>query len=115
MSAGAKAVNYLSMLLGGAVGVGVGLIIYRRTMARAAELARDASDDDAAAEEGAAGYQDTDSTLMDPEDAARLMSDDDISMWENDTPAYHDDDTDGSDGRASKKLDSDGVGDRRNS
>ncbi|KAH6897085.1 hypothetical protein B0T10DRAFT_475915 [Thelonectria olida] len=91
MSAGAKAVNYLSMALGGAVGVGVGYIIYRRTMARAAELARE--DIGVVAEEGQVGYEDAESsTLIDPEDAAVLMSDDDISLWEREGGAYHDDD-----------------------
>ncbi|KAF4983011.1 hypothetical protein FZEAL_1483 [Fusarium zealandicum] len=87
MTAGDKAINYLSMMLGGAVGLAVGLIIYRRTMARAAELARQEGLDPSAlsAEEGAAGYADSDnSPLMDPDDAAVLMSDDDISLWERD-------------------------------
>lgn len=98
MSTGAKAVNYLSMALGGAVGLGVGYVIYRRTMARAAELAReDIGAGSGLAEEGqGGGYEDADSlssaTLMDPEDAAVLMSDDDISLWERgEEGAYHDD------------------------
>lgn len=77
-------VNYLSMALGGAVGIAVGWIIYRRTMARAAEIAREDQAD--AQEEGRAGsstpYLDRDDTLIDPEDAAALMSDDDLSLWE---------------------------------
>ncbi|KAK7408959.1 Tlg2-vesicle protein [Neonectria punicea] len=94
MSAGDKAINYLSMAIGGAVGLTVGLIIYRRTMARAAELARiDAHG--AAAEEGDAGYEDTDSSsLMDPDDAAVLMSEDDISLWGRDDGGYRDADDD---------------------
>ncbi|KAI0482827.1 hypothetical protein GGR56DRAFT_209155 [Xylariaceae sp. FL0804] len=40
MSFGDRAVNYLSMLLGGLLGTAVGLVIYRRTMRRADELAR---------------------------------------------------------------------------
>ncbi|KAJ4268381.1 Tlg2-vesicle protein [Fusarium torreyae] len=97
MSAGSKAINYLSMILGGAVGLIVGLIIYRRTMARAEELARQEGLDPngLSAEEGEAGYADSDnSVLMDPEDAAVLMSDDDISLWERDgvEGSYHDED-----------------------
>jgi hypothetical protein len=97
MSAGSKAINYLSMILGGAVGLIVGLVIYRRTMARAEELARQEGLDPAgaSAEEGEAGYADSDnSPLMDPEDAAVLMSDDDISLWERDDAEgrYHDED-----------------------
>ncbi|KAK7417187.1 Tlg2-vesicle protein [Neonectria magnoliae] len=94
MSAGDKAINYLSMAIGGAVGLTVGLIIYRRTMARAAELARiDAHG--TAAEEGDAGYEDTDSSsLIDPDDAAVLMSEDDISLWGRDDGGYRDADDD---------------------
>ncbi|CAJ0553579.1 Ff.00g120910.m01.CDS01 [Fusarium sp. VM40] len=87
MTAGSKAINYLSMILGGTVGLVVGLIIYRRTMARAEELSRQEglNPSGLAAEEGEAGYADSDnSPLMDPEDAAVLMSDDDISLWERD-------------------------------
>ncbi|KAF7544201.1 hypothetical protein G7Z17_g10156 [Cylindrodendrum hubeiense] len=92
MSVGDKVINYISMAVGGAVGLTVGLIIYRRTMARAAELARiDARG--AAAEEGDAGYEDSE-TLIDPEDAAVLMSDDDISLWGRDDGAYRDEDDD---------------------
>ncbi|KAJ4323467.1 Tlg2-vesicle protein [Fusarium piperis] len=100
MTAGDKAINYLSMLVGVTVGIVVGLIIYRRTMARAAQLAREDGLDPAAlatTEEGEAGYMDSDnSPLMDPEDAAVLMSDDDISLWERDglENRYHDDDDD---------------------
>ncbi|KAK3329634.1 hypothetical protein B0H66DRAFT_33181 [Apodospora peruviana] len=41
MTAGDRAINYASMIVFGIVGFAVGLIIYRRTMARAAELARE--------------------------------------------------------------------------
>ena len=48
-----KLVNWLGMLVGGLVGFGIGYIIYRRTMARAAELAReDEQVNGGAAEEG---------------------------------------------------------------
>ncbi|KAF4123552.1 putative membrane protein YdjX, TVP38/TMEM64 family, SNARE-associated domain [Geosmithia morbida] len=91
MSFGDRLINYLGMAAGGAVGVAVGWIIYKRTMTRAAELARDNL-----TEEGRAGglspshtlpadYADQEEGLIDPEDAAALMSDDDISLWE--TPA----------------------------
>ncbi|KAH6998385.1 hypothetical protein BKA56DRAFT_664973 [Ilyonectria sp. MPI-CAGE-AT-0026] len=94
MSAGDKAINYISMAIGGAVGLTVGLIIYRRTMARAAELARNDARG-AAAEEGDAGYEDVESSsLIDPEDAAVLMSDDDISLWGRDDAVYRDEDDD---------------------
>lgn len=86
MSFGDKFVNYLSMAIGGGVGIAVGWIIYRRTMARAAEIAREDEEGAGAQEEGRVGggspYLDREDTLMDPEDAAALMSDDDLSMWE---------------------------------
>jgi hypothetical protein len=96
MTAGDKAVNYIGMAVGGAVGLAVGLAIYRRTMARAAELAREEGQDIGAAEQGDGGYDDTDATLLDPEDAAAIMSDDDVSLWEtqgNDWGSYNDDDS----------------------
>ncbi|KAJ4396964.1 Tlg2-vesicle protein [Gnomoniopsis smithogilvyi] len=89
MGFGDRLVNYVSMLVGACVGMGVGYFIYRRTMARAAELAREegggvgaqplvgegAYEDDAEAGEGA--------HLMNPDDAAALMVDaDDISLWD---------------------------------
>lgn len=85
MSAGAKAVNYVSMVLGGVLGATVGLIIYRRTMARAAELEAEAlaALDD---QDGDGVYEDSEEGMLvrsgaDP-DAAALMDDDDISLWE---------------------------------
>ncbi|CAK7246373.1 MAG: Tlg2-vesicle protein [Sporothrix thermara] len=109
MSAGDKALNYLSMAVFGCVGVGVGLFIFRRTMARAAEIAAE----EGAEEEGRVGhapsvgsagarhrapgvYADNDdddddegndnAPFMDPQDAdvAALMDDDDISLWATD-------------------------------
>ncbi|KAG5976805.1 hypothetical protein E4U55_007211 [Claviceps digitariae] len=93
MSATDKAINYLGMALGGAIGLAVGLAIYRRTMARAADLARqegppdadaDADADDDADDDAQAGFDDADGTtaLLDPEDAAAVMSEDDVSLWE---------------------------------
>lgn len=88
-----KFINYASMFIGGAVGFTVGLLIYKRTMARAAELARENGDDLEAGnalldgandgmEEGVLGGGDD--RLVDPDelDAAALMDDDDISLWD---------------------------------
>jgi uncharacterized membrane protein YdjX (TVP38/TMEM64 family) len=92
MTFGDRMINYASMLIGGLVGMGVGYFIYRRTMARAAELAREEAqagrplgsrvpggeyvDDDV-------GEGGEDARLMDPNDAAALMvDDDDISLWD---------------------------------
>lgn len=98
MGLGDRLVNYLSMAFGVLLGAGVGYFIYRRTMDRAAEIARG----DAAAgtaggrplEEGVRApggtrrgdYVDEDgegTRLMDPNEAAALMvDDDDISLWD---------------------------------
>ncbi|KAK2601727.1 Tlg2-vesicle protein [Conoideocrella luteorostrata] len=108
MSAGDKAINYIGMAVGGIIGFAVGLAIYRRTMARAAELARQEGGELDEAEEGQGGYDDTDATLMDPEDAAAIMSDDDVSLWEtqgNDSwDAYNDDDDDDETSKPKKHL-----------
>lgn len=97
MGFGDKLVNYLSMGVGGLVGAGVGYFIYRRTMARAAELAREEAETgrpfeegrtrtDYADEDGAGGE---DARLMDPNDAAALMvDDDDISLWDQDNGEF---------------------------
>lgn len=95
-----KMVNYFSMFIGGAIGATAGIIIYRRTMARAAELAREEATVTIAAEEGEGGYEDTDDTLLDPEDAAHAMGDDDVSLWDTQVDdgwgdAYGDDEGDG--------------------
>ena len=55
------------------------------------------ADELAAAEDGDAGYEDTEATLLDPEDAAAIMSDDDLSLWDTQGADswgedYHDDD-----------------------
>ncbi|KAL2256126.1 hypothetical protein VTK26DRAFT_2144 [Humicola hyalothermophila] len=94
MSGADRAINYVSMVLFGLVGFGVGLFIYRRTMARAEELAREegleAGDalldgDVSGQEEGVlGGYDDDNGPLVHPDDldAAAIMGDDDISLWD---------------------------------
>ncbi|KAJ0121327.1 tlg2-vesicle protein of 38 kda [Diaporthe amygdali] len=92
MTFGDRLVNYASMLVGGLVGMGVGYFIYRRTMARAAELAREEAQAGRPLDGRAPGaeYADDDigeggedARLMDPNDAAALMvDDDDISLWD---------------------------------
>jgi len=96
MSTGDKIINWTSMLIGGLIGLFVGLFVYKRTMARAAEIAREEAEEAGLAGEDAGGsgrnrrasadgYADAEDTvaLMDP-DAAELMDDDDISLWEAD-------------------------------
>jgi hypothetical protein len=90
-----RAINYISMAVFGLLGFGVGLLIYRRTMARAAELAREAEleagdalldssggDDDM--EQGVVGDDLESGRMVHPDelDAAALMDDDDISLWD---------------------------------
>lgn len=93
MGFGDRMVNYVSMVVSGAVGVGVGYFIFRRTMARAAELAREEdggesgralADDGVYVDDEDGGVDGVESgRLMDPNDAAALMvDDDDISLWD---------------------------------
>jgi uncharacterized membrane protein YdjX (TVP38/TMEM64 family) len=110
MTVGDKAINYISILLGSAVGIAVGLVIYRRTMARAAEIAREDAGT-RSAEEGEGLFVDADADeLLDPEDAAALMSDDDVSLWEtHGDDSYHDE----SDGGAGGYRDDNGLKDNQ--
>lgn len=101
MSLRDKVVNYTGMIVGGAIGAAAGIIIYRRTMARAEELAREEAVIIAAEEGAVAAYEDTDDTLMDPEDAANVMGDDDVSLW----------DTQGDDGWGEYNDEDEGEGD----
>lgn len=101
MSAGAKAINYVSMFLGGLIGVVIGLVIYRRTMSRAAELAREEATENGGVidPESSVSYEDLEEGVLNQRvlarsqesDAAALMDDDDISLWEADA-GYRDDD-----------------------
>ena len=105
-----KIVDWLGLAISANVGISIGLAIYRGTMARAAEIAREEGLDPAvqsSAEEGVAGYEDGDGTLMDPEDAAALMSDDDLSMWDTQVEDGNYRDEDGGHGgdRAGRKKD----------
>ncbi|KGQ10452.1 apparatus membrane protein tvp38 [Beauveria bassiana D1-5] len=104
MSTRDKIINWTAMGLSGFVGLAVGFVIYRRTMERAADIAREqaADGDDDDAEQGRAGYVDSETTLLDPEDAAAIMSDDDLSMWEAQGGNYSDEESgSGSDGNRS--------------
>lgn len=102
-----KMINYASMLIGGAVGFTVGLLIYRRTMARAAELARENGEDleagdgllDGTLEEEEGEVQVGRLVNPDEMDAAALMNDDDdISLWDTESGDYHDAWDDGPEG-----------------
>jgi len=83
MDAGTKAVNYASIIFGSILGAAVGWIIYSRTMARAKEL--EIEELEAGTAEGLGrdrSYSDVDGEV--DLDAAALMNDDDISLWDND-------------------------------
>lgn len=119
MTAGDKAINYLSMLFGMVLGTAIGLVIYRRTMARAKELALEEAAEtggviDPEGEMPFGEYGDDDdleqgvlsttttisgggsrSARRGESDAAALMDDDDISLWETDAMdhSYRDDES----------------------
>ncbi|KAH6845395.1 hypothetical protein B0I37DRAFT_380006 [Chaetomium sp. MPI-CAGE-AT-0009] len=100
MSGFDRAVNYISMAVFGLLGFAVGVFIYRRTMARAAELAREADveggeallDGDGDLEQGVLGDDLENGRMVDPDelDAAALMDDDDISLWDTTGDGYRD-------------------------
>ncbi|KAI1262944.1 hypothetical protein F5Y18DRAFT_137151 [Xylariaceae sp. FL1019] len=97
MSAGDRFVNYASIALSAVIGLVVGLVIYRRTMRRAAELAIEER-----AENGdlpdPADYEDLEEGILGDHgenDAVAFMDDDDISLWdtaEGPTGTYRDGD-----------------------
>ncbi|KAI3329190.1 hypothetical protein HD806DRAFT_481968 [Xylariaceae sp. AK1471] len=114
-----RVVNYLSILFGSVIGISVGWFVYQRTMRRAKEialeeaaatdgngvlLADDFDYDDI--EEGVLGL--TQTRRSGESDAAALMDEDDISLWDN-TDGVHDayrdeDDTDTSQSRTSNEA-----------
>jgi hypothetical protein len=103
-----KAINYLSMILGGVIGITVGVVIYRRTMERAAEIARGDSTSVGSPTPGrppnvTPDFADIEAGLLDPEDAAALMDDDDMSLWDAPESAYRDDDDGGGENGVAKK------------
>ncbi|EFQ26407.1 hypothetical protein CGRA01v4_05540 [Colletotrichum graminicola] len=102
MTTGGKAINYISMILGGTVGLVVGWLIYQRTMARAAELALEEAEANGLVpgSDDTPDYLDVEAGLVDPEDVAALMGDDDISLWTREADeesGYRDDDDENED------------------
>jgi len=122
MDSSTKAINYASIIFGGVLGTAVGWIIYRKTVARAKEL--EIEELEAAA--AAAGapivpgsletYSDDDADAGE-RDAAALMNDDDISLWDNEDPGYRDNFTDDEDVFARGDVDEEaaigGTGNRK--
>ncbi|KAI1333332.1 hypothetical protein F5Y16DRAFT_10308 [Xylariaceae sp. FL0255] len=88
MSSGDRVVNSISIAISAIIGLVVGLVVFRRTMQRAKELALEEGGDAAdvfLADDGDhdAGYEDLEEGVLSGEtDAAALMSDDDISLWD---------------------------------
>lgn len=89
MPASTKALNYISMILSGAVGTAVGWFIYRRTMTRAAEIALEN-----AAEEGLVSPRPSDgleASYADDSDPGDVLAGvDDISLWDGNGNGYRD-------------------------
>ncbi|CAG8957908.1 hypothetical protein HYFRA_00000249 [Hymenoscyphus fraxineus] len=118
MSPGTKAINYASMIIGGMLGAAVGYIIYNRTIQRAKEL--EIEELEAGRREGSVPattgriYSDGEGDEL---DAAALMNDDDISLWDSaegfgssahrdpNAPGYQDEFTDDDDVFTSGDLD----------
>ncbi|KAL2757460.1 hypothetical protein ACRALDRAFT_2099707 [Sodiomyces alcalophilus JCM 7366] len=116
MSLADKAINWTSMILGGLLGAFIGWLIYHRTMTRAAEIAleenqaadlddadnRDVAENSPAPRgHGDFDFADVEAGLVDPDDIAALMNEDDISLWGEDEgleadERYHDNDENGS-------------------
>jgi uncharacterized membrane protein YdjX (TVP38/TMEM64 family) len=94
MDMSTRLINYSSIIVGVTLGAVVGYVIYRKTMRRAKELeieelesARGELGDDSGRTYGEFGED---------ADVAALMSDDDISLWNQDDNGFRDDSMDGS-------------------
>ncbi|KAL5615359.1 uncharacterized protein BROUX77_001196 [Berkeleyomyces rouxiae] len=85
MSFGEKLVNYFSMGVAGAIGITVTVLIYRRTMSRAAEIVRsgNAGEDD---------FEDLEHGLVENDQPSVLGDEDALSLWgpEDEEDAYRD-------------------------
>lgn len=92
-----KMINYGSIILGGVLGAAVGYFIYSRTVARARELEIEELEagraQDGVSVDGPGAPYGDDNFDAGEEDAAALMNDDDISLWEH-GEGYHDNFTD---------------------
>jgi uncharacterized membrane protein YdjX (TVP38/TMEM64 family) len=93
MDASTKAINWASIIIGGILGVGVGYVIYQKTISRAKEL--EIEDLEAGRAQVPRERRYSDEGLLGEDvdtDAAALMNDDDISLWDNNegNPGYRD-------------------------
>ncbi|VBB72505.1 Putative protein of unknown function [Podospora comata] len=80
-----KFVNYASMAVGAAVGMGVAWAVYKKTMQRAEELAGEDLEGGLLPEAGEEEERLVDPDEMDAAAVDVLMDDDDISLWDNDS------------------------------
>ena len=118
MKASTKLLNYFSILFGAGLGIGVGYVIYQRTIARARELEIEELEGG-----GTRGRADFDTTVgrgsytddAVESDAVALMNDDDISLWDagegpgGPDAVYRDDFTDDEDVFASGDAEDEGA------
>jgi len=100
MDTSTKIINWASIIIGGILGVGVGYVIYQKTIQRAAEL--EAEELEAARGQGGRRYSDDTGRGGEGDDVvddmAALMDPDDISLWDNEEgplPGYQDEFNDG--------------------
>ncbi|KAG9248845.1 Golgi apparatus membrane protein tvp38 [Calycina marina] len=103
MDASTKAINWASIIIGGTLGVAVGYIIYQRTMARAAELEVEELEagtntgvqrERVYSDEGRGGSGGGGEEGGIDVDAAALMNDDDISLWDHNANGGYSDELD---------------------
>ncbi|KAL1889681.1 Tlg2-vesicle protein [Ceratocystis pirilliformis] len=85
MSFGEKLVNYLSMGIAGVIGITVTVLIYRRTMSRAAEIVRSGN-------AGEEYIEDIEQGLIENEQTNVLADEDALSLWgaDDEEDAYRD-------------------------
>ena len=95
MDMSTRIINYTSIIVGVLLGGIVGFVIYRKTMRRAKEL--EIEELEAAGGELGGDPSRTYGEFSEDADVADLMSDDDISLWNQDGNGFRDDFTDGSD------------------
>ncbi|KAI0200059.1 hypothetical protein F4808DRAFT_176006 [Astrocystis sublimbata] len=90
MPTSTRVINYISIILGSAVGITVGWFVYQRTMRRAKELALEegaATDGNGVLLTDEPDYNDVEEGVVQnrwpgESDSAALMDDDDISLWD---------------------------------
>ena len=95
MDMSTRIINYCSIIFGVTMGAIVGFVIYRKTMKRAKELEIEELEASRGELGGDPGRPYGD--FSEDADVTALMSDDDISLWNQDRHGFRDDSTNGSD------------------